>query len=104
MWSPWCVSFNSGEILVLSSFAFCGPSLVVVVQSQPNPVGKLVFGSQGFSVDINIASVRSPLHDHGLATSAFERCLVDLRIDAAHDSLPTHTDTHLSPDHERDAA
>jgi len=97
-------SFAAGMVTILSPFARCSPCLVVVVQRQPNPVVKLALGSHSLSVDINIPSVMSSLHDHGLATPASQRSIVDRRVDAAHDSLPAHTDTHLSPDHERDTA
>jgi hypothetical protein len=57
----------------------------------------------GLWFDVDIASVLSPLHHHRPAALAFQGSIVDFGVDAAHDSVLTHADTHLPTDHERDA-
>jgi hypothetical protein len=51
-----------------------------------------------------VSSVLSPFHYNSPAAFTFQRGVVKGRVDAAHDSVATDADTHLSSDHESDAA
>src|SRR5215469_5285626 len=87
-----------------SRFPGSGLYLLVVVEREPNPIVKVALCFHSICLDVYIASVLPALHHHGPATFALKRGVMDCRIDAAHDSVPTHADTHPSSHHESDTA
>ena len=88
----------------LSVMPFGWPCRFVVVQGQANPALKVALGSDSSAVDVHVTAIPPPLHDYSLTARAFQRGIVEARVDAAHEPVSTHADTHLPSNHEDDTA
>src|SRR2546428_174189 len=98
------VGLRRGRRRSLSIIPLGWPRRLVVVQGQANPALKVALGSDSPAVDVHVTAIPPPLHDYSPTAGAFQRGIVEARVEAAHEPVSTHADAHLPANHEDDAA